>query len=389
MKKINARQGFTRTNLKGISAYESFVPAPLPDVLPLDVDPAMARLLSTCSRKVGEVEGMSRFVPNADLYLTMYVRKEALLSAQIEGTQCTLDDVLSTGTNGIASRDVADVVNYVAASNYAVERMRDLPLSSRLLRETHRVLLSGVRGHDKEPGELRTSQNWVGPGNSTIATAPYVPPNPQDMSDALSALETFVNEESPVDPIARAALVHYQFETIHPFLDGNGRLGRLLITLCLMNDGVLTRPILYPSYYLKQRRAEYYGWLTRVRETGDYEGWVRFFCECLTQGAEDAIASLERLVELHERTKEQVYDSQLRSQGNALRLLEHLEAHPITDVSGVVEDLGVSRSTAGSLVNSFCNLGILRLADEDRQRYRSYVYEDYLAILREGGEPLP
>lgn len=388
MKAIEGRQGFTRNNLSGISAYRSFVPAALETVLPLSIDNETARLLSSCSRKVGEVEGMSRFVPNADLYLTMYVRKEALLSSQIEGTQCTLDDVLDPSSAAVDMREVADVVNYVAASNYAVDRMQELPLCVRLLREIHGILLSESRGHDKMPGALRTSQNWVGPGDSTVATAPYIPPNCDDMQICLNELERFMNKEVALDPIAKAALVHYQFETIHPFLDGNGRLGRLLIGLLLMREGVLTKPVIYPSYQLKLRRTEYYEWLTRVREVGDYEGWVRFFCECLLSSATDACTSMERLVMLHNDVQNRIVNNIRRGQHNALALLELLEAHPILKVSFVASQLGVSRSTADALKEEFCKLGILRQRNDGRQRYRTYLYEDYLTILRGGAEPL-
>lgn len=388
MKAIKGRQGYTRNNLLGISAYRSFVPAALDAVLPLLADNETARLLSSCSRKVGEVEGMSRFVPNADLYLAMYVRKEALLSSQIEGTQCTLDDVLDPSIATADMREVAEVVNYVAASNYAIERMGELPLCMRLLREVHGVLLAETRGYDKMPGELRTSQNWVGPGNSTVATAPYIPPNCEDMQVCLSELEQFMNKEVALDPIAKAALVHYQFETIHPFLDGNGRLGRLLITLLLIEEGVLSKPVIYPSYQLKLRRTEYYEWLTRVRETGDYEGWVRFFCECLLASATDACTSMEKLVLLHNDAQERIVRNIRRGQPNALALLELLEAHPIVKVSYLAEQLGISRSTANALKDEFCKLGILRQRNDGRQRYRTYLYEDYLAILRDGADPL-
>lgn len=388
MRQVSGRQGHTVTNLSGKSAYESFCPSSLAQVIPLNPDVELTRVLSACSLKVGELEGMSRFLPQANLYLAMYVRKEALLSAQIEGTQCTLDDVLSSTVGTGISRDVGDVVNYIAASEYAVELMDDLPICSRLLKEVHRILLKDARGSDREPGELRMSQNWVGPSNSTIATAPYVPPNPDDMRTALSDLERFINSESAIDPIAKAALIHYQFETIHPFLDGNGRLGRLLITLSLMNDGVLAKPLLYPSYQLKLRRNEYYDWLTRVRETGDYEGWVKFFCECLLASAEDAIGSLMKLVECHDESESQIRASMGRARPNAIELLRLLESYPILNVPFISEKLGVGRSTANTLVKDFCRLGILRQSDETRQRYRSFVYERYLAILREGGDPL-
>ena len=233
-------QGFLRKNLSGEAEYQSFVPAPLDNVTPIDLSEETVRLLGACSRKLGELEGMLRFVPNAQMYLAMYVRKEALLSAQIEGTQCTFDDILNPENTELVQRDVADVVNYIKATEYAVERMNELPLCMRLLREVHTILLSGVRGSEKKSGELRSTQNWIGPVGSTLKNAAYIPPNIEDMNDSLRDLEKFINKAGDVDPIIKASLVHYQFETIHPFLDGNGRLGRLLITLSLMNDHALS-----------------------------------------------------------------------------------------------------------------------------------------------------
>ena len=246
-------QGFLRKNLAGELEYVSFVPAPLSKVASLDLSSDAVRLLSACSRKIGELEGMLRFVPNASMYLAMYVRKEALLSAQIEGTQCTFDDILDPSNVGLTRKDVSDVVAYVRATEYAVKRMQTLPLCTRILKETHEVLLEGTRGQEKNPGQVRTSQNWIGPAGCTLRDASFVPPNVDDMADALSEMEMFVNNEHGIDPIVKAALVHYQFETIHPFLDGNGRIGRLLITLSLMNDGILSGAIFYPSYQLKMR----------------------------------------------------------------------------------------------------------------------------------------
>jgi Fic family protein len=276
----------------------------------------------------------------------------------------------------------------VAATEYAVERMKSLPLCMRLLRETHARLIEGTCGEAKQPGCVRASQNWIGPAASTIATASYVPPNVDDMAQALSDLERFINEAEGVDPVTKAALVHYQFETIHPFLDGNGRLGRLLITLSLMNDGVLSNAAFYPSYELKLNRAEYYRRLSAVREEGDYLGWVRFFARCMLDSATNAVDSMNRLVDLHERTSAQVRDRLARGASNGLKLLDVLEENPIVNIGFVSEKLGVSRTSAAKLVDSFLSMGILRQRDERRQRYREYLYEDYLGILRAGGEPL-
>jgi Fic family protein len=388
MRYVANGQGSLVDNLSGNAAYQSFRPAPLQRVVPLEFGHKEVLLLSDCSRKLGEIEGMVRYVPNAAMYLVMYVRKEALLSAQIEGTQCTFDDVLDPDNAPALSKDVADVVRYVAATEYAVERMKSLPLCMRLLRETHARLIEGTRGEAKQPGCVRASQNWIGPAASTIATASYVPPNVDDMAQALSDLERFINEAEGVDPVTKAALVHYQFETIHPFLDGNGLLGRLLITLSLMNDGVLSNAAFYPSYELKLNRAEYYRRLSAVREEGDYLGWVRFFARCMLDSATNAVDSMNRLVDLHERTSAQVRDRLARGASNGLKLLDVLEENPIVNIGFVSEKLGVSRTSAAKLVDSFLSMGILRQRDERRQRYREYLYEDYLGILRAGGEPL-
>lgn len=381
-------QGALRKNLSGKLEYLSFMPTRLQDVVPLALDESTVRILGACSRKLGELEGMLRFVPNADMYLAMYVRKEALLSAQIEGTQCTFDDILDPSNEHLFERDVADVVAYVRATEYAVRRMDELPLCMRLLREAHEVLLSGTRGEDKHPGSIRSSQNWIGPAGCTLREAAYVPPNVDDMATALTDLEHFINEEDGVDPIVKAALVHYQFETIHPFLDGNGRLGRLLITLSLLNDGALSNAVFYPSYQLKLNRSQYYQALTNVRERGTYLEWVSFFCRCMLSSAEDAIAALEQLVELRDRNVRAINDSLGRSAGNGQRLLELLEGHPIIEVAFVAEKLNVSRTTASNLVNAFVSIGILKQRDDSKKRYRTFLYEDYLAILRAGGDPL-
>lgn len=384
----NNGQGFLRKNLAGELGYESFFPTPLKDVVPLKLDDETVRLLSACSRRLGKLEGMLRFVPNANMYLAMYVRKEALLSAQIEGTQCTFDDILDPNNSHLTERDVADVVAYVRATEYAVSRMSELPLCMRLLREVHEVLLRNTRGAERNPGQTRTSQNWIGPAGCTLGEASFVPPNVEDMADALAELERFINEKDDVDPIIKAALVHYQFETVHPFLDGNGRLGRLLITLSLMNDHVLSGAVFYPSYQLKLNRAEYYERLTDVRQRGTYVEWVSFFCRCLISSADDAVRALEELVELRSRNTQKINESLGRSARNGQLLLELLEGHPIVEVSFITKRLEISRTTASNLVNSFAELGILVQREDGKQRYRTFLYEDYLKILRQGSEPL-
>ena len=381
-------QGCFRKNLSGELEYESFVPTPLENVWPLDLGSETVNLLGACARKIGELEGMLRFVPNSSMYLAMYVRKEALLSAQIEGTQCTFDDILDPDRTELMGREVAEVIAYVRATERAVKLLDDLPLCMRLLREVHKTLLEGGRGHERNPGETRTSQNWIGPADCTLSNAAFVPPSVEDMTGCLSELERFINEAEDIDPIIKAALVHYQFETIHPFLDGNGRLGRLLITLSLMNDHVLSGAVFYPSYQLKLNRAEYYRQLMDVRYKGTYQERVSFFCGCLLASAEDAINSLTRLVELRQRHLRAINESMGRSARNGQRLLELIEANPIVDVSLIADRLEIARTTAGTLVNSFHELGILAQRDDGRQRYRTFLYEEYLSILRQGSDPL-
>lgn len=382
-------QGTLRNNLSGKLAYYSFFPTPLQSLRQLNLTEETYRTLSACSRMLGELEGMLYFVPNADMYLTMYVRKEALLSSQIEGTQCTFDDLLSPSQTQLHHKDVADVVNYVRAVDRGVELLKKMPLCTRLLRQVHAVLLDGVRGTEKNPGELRSSQNWIGPSGCTIATASFVPPNIEDLSNTLQDLERFINEpQVEMDPIVRAALVHYQFETARPFLDGNGRLGRLLITLMLINDGVLHSCLFYPSFQFKKNRSEYYRQLTSVRERGTYEEWIEFFCNSLLESAEDSVGSLKNLVDLHNRSTATITENLGRTAANGQRLLGILEEHPIVDTAFIAAQLDIGRSTASSLVKSFEELGILRPLDESRQRYRQYGYEEYLSILREDAEPI-
>lgn len=382
-------QGTLRNNLSGKLAYYSFFPTPLQSLRQLNLTEETYRTLSACSRKLGELEGMLYFVPNADMYLTMYVRKEALLSSQIEGTQCTFDDLLSPSQTQLHHKDVADVVNYVRAVDRGVELLKKMPLCTRLLRQVHAVLLDGVRGTEKNSGELRSSQNWIGPSGCTIATASFVPPNIEDLSNTLQDLERFINEpQVEMDPIVRAALVHYQFETAHPFLDGNGRLGRLLITLMLINDGVLHSCLFYPSFQFKKNRSEYYRQLASVRERGTYEEWIEFFCNSLLESAKDSVGSLKNLVDLHNRSTATITENLGRTAANGQRLLGILEEHPIVDTAFIAAQLDIGRSTASSLVKSFEELGILRPLDESRQRYRQYGYEEYLSILREDAEPI-
>ena len=376
------RAGELKRNLSGEAAYDSFVPAPLPPEPPIGMDAEMVGLLVRANRQVAELDGISSRIPDMPLFVSMYVRKEALMSSQIEGTQATLEDVLDPMLEANTNRDVSDVVNYIRATDYAVNRLQTLPLCSRLLRETHAVLMEGVRGKEKYPGEFRRSQNWIGGPGSTLKTARYIPPSPEDMETAMSDLEKYINGQDGQDELIRAALIHYQFETIHPFLDGNGRIGRLLVTLYLMERKVLTTPALYLSYFLKRNRLEYYDRMTEVRRSGDYEQWIRFFLQAVEECARDAIETVNRLTALHEKNAA-VIAGMGRASKNAMLVFRYLEANPIIDIRKTAEALDLSFNTVASAVRRLAEAGIL-VQTGAASRNRTFVYEAYLAILRNG-----
>lgn len=381
--KVKQRAGTYKVNLSGEAAYRSFIPAPLPPDPPIAPDEGMISLLVNAHKQLTLLNAMAVRIPSMELFVSMYVRKEALLSSQIEGTQATLEDVLDPEAEKNTNQNVVDVVNYVKAAEYALERMKTLPLCNRLIRETHAMLMEGVRGQEKAPGELRTSQNWIGGQGSTIRNAKYVPPSPEDMNSAISGLENYLHEEDGLDVLIRSALIHYQFETIHPFLDGNGRVGRLLVILYLIDKGALSSPALYISYFLKRYRSEYYDRLSRVRENGDYEQWVRFFLQALYESAEDAVRTIERLSALHEENIRRI-NALGRAAGSAGQVFHYLEAHPIIDVRKTASALGMAFGTANTAVNRLSEAGILLQTNASAGRNRVFVYNAYLDILREG-----
>ena len=298
---MSNRAGHYEVQGTGELAYKAFVPAPLPPSPPIEIDEELGALLAEASRQLAVLETLSSRIPNMSLFVSMYVRKEALMSSQIEGTQATLEDILDPLIEDNARPDAAEVVNYVKAVEFAIKRLEELPLCSRLLRETHAVLMSGVRGGEVCPGEFRRSQNWIGEMSSTIKTAAYIPPAPDSMEKAMGDLEKYMNAQDGAAPLVRAALIHYQFETIHPFLDGNGRVGRLLIALFLIEKNVLSSPALYISYFLKKNRIEYYDRMTEVRKKDNYEQWVKFFLRAARESAADAVDAIDELSLLHER----------------------------------------------------------------------------------------
>ena len=378
---MNNRAGAFVSNLTGEMAYQSFRPAPLPPNPPIALSGELVAKLVDANKKLAALDGLSARIPNMDLFVSMYVRKEALLSSQIEGTQCTLDDILNPLMEENTNRNVSDVVNYIKATEFALNRLHSLPLCNRLIKETHAVLMEGVRGQEKSPGEFRYSQNWIGGQGSTIRNARYIPPNPEDMQTAMSDLEKYMNGDDSLDPLIQAALIHYQFETTHPFLDGNGRVGRLLITLFLMEKGILSRPALYISYFLKMNRIEYYDRMTQVRKTGDYEQWVMFFLQALSDSAGDAIQTIDALTVLHNQSVAKLGAFSKRQQTNLLKLFAYIETNPIIDVQKTAAALGLSYNTVSRMVTILVDEGILRQTDK-AGKAKIYSYADYLDILR-------
>lgn len=378
---MNNRAGAFISNLTGEMAYQSFRPAPLPPNPPIALSGELVAKLVDANKKLAALDGLSARIPNMDLFVSMYVRKEALLSSQIEGTQCTLDDILNPLMEENTNRNVSDVVNYIKATEFALNRLHSLPLCNRLIKETHAVLMEGVRGQEKSPGEFRYSQNWIGGQGSTIRNARYIPPNPEDMQTAMSDLEKYMNGDDSLDPLIQAALIHYQFETTHPFLDGNGRVGRLLITLFLMEKGILSRPALYISYFLKMNRIEYYDRMTQVRKTGDYEQWVMFFLQALSDSAGDAIQTIDALTALHNQSVAKLGAFSKRQQTNLLKLFAYIETNPIIDIQKTASALGLSYNTVSKMVTILVDEGILRQTDK-AGKAKIYSYAEYLDILR-------
>ena len=372
------RAGELVNNLSGDAAYKSFKPSALPPKLNIDND--MLKKLVEANRDLIRLDTAAKLIPGSELFISMYVRKEALISSQIEGTKCTLDDVLDPKLDTNANLDVADVVNYVKACSYAIERLEKLPLCKRLFREIHGQLLSGVRGQEKNPGEFRRSQNWIGAANCSLKEARFIPPNVDDMNQAMDELELYMNESDDYDPLIRISLIHYQFETIHPFLDGNGRVGRLLILLYLMQQGLISKPIIYISYFLKKNQIEYYDRISEVRRSGNYEQWISFFLEAVSAAAKDSLDTVEKLNALHEQNVKKLPKTS-RSNDNVRKLFDYIEQFPIIDIKKTSEAFGISYNTVSSAIKKLEQIGILKQTT-NASRNRVFSYEDYLHILR-------
>jgi len=370
------------TFVKQASGYDAFIPRPLPPDPPVQIDSEMAHLLSEADRALGRLDGITSVLPNPDLFVGMYVRQEAVLSSQIEGTQSTLEDVLQfeidAGGESVP-KDVGEVVNYVRAMNYGLDRLDKLPLSLRLIREIHAELLRGARGGNREPGEFRRTQNWIGPTGCNLKTAIFVPPPVPDMKEAIGELEKFLHFEGPMPALIHCGLAHAQFETIHPFLDGNGRVGRLLIAFLLCERKILHRPLLYLSRYLKRHRSQYYDRLTAIRTEGDWEGWLKFFLRGVAEVSQTATETAHKILVLREEGRK------LKAVGySALmqRLFDYLFEQPMFNVRMVEKHLGCSFAKANQLVSVLEESGLLQ-ETTGWQRNRRYKFWPYLALFEE------
>jgi len=366
------------------AGYQAFIPAPLPPDPPVRLEGPLPALLSQADRALGRLDGSVQTLPNPDLFVFMYMRKEAVLSSQIEGTQSSLQDLLAAEAEMFGEttrpRDVAEVVNYVRAMNYGLARLAELPVSLRLIREIHERLLEGVRGSHLTPGELRRSQNWIGPGGCTLAEATFVPPPPHLVAETLGDLELFLHEDSDLPLLIQIGLAHAQFETIHPFLDGNGRVGRLLIAFLLCERGVLQKPVLYLSHYFKGHRQEYYDRLQAVRDNGDWEGWLAFFLRGVAEVSAEATETARRILVLREEHRAAITAHLGRAAGNGHKVLETLFDRPIVSVGDVETTIGSTYIPANNVVARLVELGILTEVT-GYARNRRFRYEPYVRLF--------
>jgi len=371
------------------AGYTAFIPAPLPPSPPIEIDAPMLDVVTRAEQALGRLDGIGLTLPNPDLFVAMYVRREAVYSSQIEGTQSSLDDVLAFELDESGRElptDVEEVVNYVQAMNYGLQRLQSLPLSLRLIREIHGRLLQGVRGAERSPGEFRASQNWIGPANTPLAGASFVPPPVAEMHASLDNFERFLHTDASLPISMLCGIAHAQFETIHPFLDGNGRVGRLLITFILCQRAVLQRPLLYLSYYLRRHRSEYYDRLTAIRHDGDWEGWLRFFLRGIIETAEEATATARSIVHLREVHRSLIQEARVGT--NGLRLHDLLFQQPLVNARLVGERLSLSPPTVTKLIDRFVDLGLLAEVT-GQKRNRRFVYTPYVDLFAEDADEPP
>ena len=367
------------------TGYRAFVPAPLPPNPPIRITGELQALLSQADLALGRLDGSIQTLPQPDLFVLMYIRKEAVLSSQIEGTQSSLQDLLAAEARIFAPNrpnDVDEVVNYISAMNHGITRLSELPVSIRLIREIHTKLLQGVRGSHLTPGEVRTSQNWIGPAGCTLNEALFVPPPPHQVMQDMSQLERFIHADTALPLLVKIGLVHAQFETIHPFLDGNGRVGRLLITFLLCEQKVLLKPVLYLSYFFKQHRQQYYEELQSVRDNGTWEQWLTFFLSGIVEVSRQATETARRILALREEHRRVITDNFGRAAGNGHRVLEHIYEHPIVSVGDVQGLTETTYTAANDLVARLVKHGILH-EFTGQARNRRFMYKSYIDLFHD------
>jgi len=384
---INAssRAGKLVVQQKGTQGYSAFIPKPLPPTPLLQYDDEMKQLIEKANRALGRLDGATYILPNPDLFLFMFVKKEAVLSSQIEGTQASLADLLEY-ENVLEKKsvddDVKEISNYVDAMNYGLRKLKKLPLSLRLIKNIHKRLLQGTRGTYRAPGEFRTSQNWI--GGTMPSNASFVPPPPQEVLSCMSDLEKFIHTEDKIPPLIKAGLVHAQFETIHPFLDGNGRMGRLLITFMFCHDTIIEKPLLYLSLFFKEHKEFYYKYLTAVRRDGAWEDWIKFYLQGIFEVSQQATTTAKSIIDLQDAHRKKI--SLLgRVALTSLRLLDLLYQQPVVSVSFVVRELKLSPPAARKAIKNLEQLNILKEMS-GKKRDRVYLYEPYMTIIMEGTE---
>lgn len=377
---MSTRAGKYQRQLTG---YAAFLPNPLPPQPPIHFDDELQHLLSQADRALGRLDGSIQTLPNPGLFVFMYVRKEAVLSSQIEGTQSSINDILKLEAQVFdpeRPHDVNEVLNYVTAMDHGLKRLEELPLSLRLISEIHERLLKNVRGQHNSPGEWRRTQNWIGPSGCLLSEATFVPPAPSDLMTSLGQLENFLHEANNIPALIRTGLAHAQFETIHPFLDGNGRVGRLLITFLLCQNNILTKPVLYISHYFKKHRAEYYDKLQAIRDKGEWEAWLKFFLTGVAEVSHEATDTARKIVALRESHRHEIVKSFGRAAGNGLVILEGLFERPMMNVNDMSKKLGITFAAANTLAQRFIDAKIL-FEITGQQRYRVFSYDPYVSLF--------
>ena len=371
--------------IRQLNGFKAFIPEVLPPRPAVRITEELQRLLSEADRTLGRLDGSIQILPDADIFVYMYVRKEAVLSSQIEGTQSSLQDLLAAEAKILTPNqpnDVAEVINYVNAMNYGLDRLSRLPLSTRLICEIHGELLRGVRDSHLTPGELRTTQNWIGPEGCTLLEADFVPPPPSELGQAMSSLERFIHYDTELPLLIKIGMVHAQFETIHPFLDGNGRVGRLLITFLLCRQNVLTKPVLYLSYFFKRHRRQYYEELQAVRDAGTWEQWLGFFLRGIAEVSAQATDTARRILALREEHRRVITNNFGGAAGNGYRVLEYLYTRPVVSVDDVQDLIGTTYPTANNLVARLEENSILH-EFTGQVRNRAFRYQSYINLFRE------